>query len=89
MTSVNSKLNYEKVTSEVHVLGPFMGLLAENGSEMHNNINQTKFVSCTMAVTLRAEPPSIFRSTSTTFLSEKSLGEERGLLSQTAAVNRT
>ena len=80
MTSFNSRLNYEKVASEVHILGPFMALLVEEGSEMHNNINQTKLMNCTMAVTLQAESPSMFQSTSTTFLSEKSSGEERGLL---------
>ena len=89
MTLFNSKLKYKKVASEVYILDPFMGLLAEDGSEMHNNINQTKLMSCAMAVTLRTESPSIFRSSSTTFLSEKSSREERGLLFQTAAVNRT
>ena len=85
MTLFNSRLNYEKVASEIHVLSPFMGSLAEDDSEMHNNIDQTKLMSCATAVIPRVESLSIFRSTSTTFLSEKSSGEERGLLSQTAA----
>ena len=39
ITAFNSKRDNEKVASEVHVLGPFMALLAEDGSEMHKDNN--------------------------------------------------
>ena len=39
MTAFISKRIYEKVASEVHVLGSFMAFLEEDGQEMHQDDN--------------------------------------------------